>query len=580
MSLAKKLTSLAHCFLRPVNATHRQYEALRAYFVEGLPSAEAAARFGYSPGSFRVLVHEFRQNPQRAFFRTPAKGPQTAPKQDRLRDRVVALRKQNLSIYDISTTLRDEGHSLSPAAISVLLKAEGFARLPRRLDEERPPGSRPTVADVADVRQLDLSPRSFRTQFGGVFLFLPSLAAVPFDRLLQRAGFPGSEMIPAGCALRSLLALKLFGTARHAHVMSSVLDEGLALFAGLNVIPKRSFLTEYSCRIDPACYPKVLRSWFDAMTGLQLPRGSSFDLDFHTIPFHGDDALVEKHYVSKRSRRQKGLLAFLVHDAEAHVFCYADADRRKADQDGAVLDFVRFWKQRTGHYPEELIFDSRLTTYARLNDLNRLGIHFITLRRRSSKALRETAALPASAWRQVELKGVSRLYRTPRVLDRRVTLPGYDGPLRQLTVTDLGHEEPTLLLSNHLTRSPARLIGRYAQRMLIENQIEDGIDFFHLDALSSAVALKVNCDLLLTLMGSSLYRLLAARVGHGYETAKSRHLFRDFINATAAVTITDQEIQVRFQRRAHNPLLIAAGFDRTDAAIPWLNKRRLQFIFG
>ena len=347
------------------------------------------------------------------------------------------------------------------------------------------------------MRQLDLTPGPFRTQFGGLFLFLPSLAAIPFDRILRQAGFPGSEMIPAGCALRSLLALKLFGTARHAHVMSSVLDEGLALFAGLNVIPKRSFLTEYSCRIDPACYPKMLRRWFDALSGLHLPRGSSFDLDFHTIPFHGDDALVEKHYVSKRSRRQKGLLAFLVHDAEAHVFCYADADLRKDQQSDAVLDFVRFWKQRTGHYPEELIFDSRLTTYARLNDLNRLGIHFITLRRRSAKILRETAAVPASAWRQVELKGVGRLYKTPRILDHRITLPGYDGPLRQLTITDLGHEEPTLLLSNHLTRSPARLIGRYAQRMLIENQIEDGIDFFHLDALSSAVALKVNCDLLL-----------------------------------------------------------------------------------
>lgn len=580
MSLAKKLTPLAHCFLQPANSTHRQYEALRAYFVEGLPSAEAAVRFGYSPGSFRVLVHEFRQNPQRAFFLAPAKGPQTAPKKDRLRDRVVALRKQNLSIYDISTVLRDEGHSLSPAAVSLLLKAEGFARLPRRLDEERPPGSRPTTADVADVRQLDLSPRSFRTQFGGVFLFLPSLAAIPFDRLLRQAGLPGSALIPAGCALRSLLALKLFGTARHAHVMSSVLDEGLALFAGLNVIPKRSFLAEYSCRIDPACYPKVLRSWFDAMTGLHLPRGSSFDLDFHTIPFHGDDALVEKHYVSKRSRRQKGLLAFLVHDAEAHVFCYADADRRKEDQAGAVLDFVRFWKQRTGHYPEELIFDSRLTTYARLRDLDRLDIGFITLRRRSRKLLRETAALPVSAWRQVELKGVSRLYRTPRVLDRRVRLPGYNGLLRQLTVTDLGHEEPTLLLTNQLTRSPARLIGRYAQRMVIENQIEDGIDFFHLDALSSAVALKVNCDLLLTLMASSLYRLLAGRLGHGYETAKSRHLFRDFVNATAAVTITEEAIQVHLQRRAHNPLLIAAGFDQTDVPIPWLNKKRLQFIFG
>jgi hypothetical protein len=580
MSLAKNLTSLADRFLQPVNSTHRQYEALRAYCVDGLPSAEAAARFGYSPGSFRVLVHQFRHDPDRVFFLPPAKGLHTAPKKDRLRDRVIALRKHNLSIYDISQALHDEGHDLSPAAVSILLKAEGFARLPRRLDEERPPGSRPTTADVADVRQLDLAPRAFRTQFGGLFLFLPSLVALPFDRLLSRAGFPGSETIPAGCALRSLLALKLFGTARHAHVMSSVLDEGLALFAGLNVIPKRSFLTDYSCRIDPVCYPKMLRYWFDAMSGLQLPRGSSFDLDFHTIPFHGDDALVEKHYVSKRSRRQKGLLAFLVHDADAHVFCYADADLRKENRDGAVLDFVHFWKKRTSRYPEEVIFDSQLTSYARLNDLDRLGIKFITLRRRSPKLLREIAAVPASAWRQVELKGVKRLYRTPRVLDRRVTLAGCDEPLRQLTITDLGHEEPTLLLTNHLTQSPPRLIGRYAQRMLLENQIEDGIDFFHLDALSSAVALKVNCDLLLTLMASSLYRLLAGRVGHGYETAKSRHLFRDFVNASAVVRMTDEEIQVRFQRRAHNPLLIGAGFDQSDVAIPWLNKKRLRFVFG
>src|ERR1700736_5389876 len=192
MSLAKKLTPLADRFLQASNATHRQYEALRAYCVEGLPSAEAAVRFGYSPGSFRVLVHDFRQNPARAFFLPPAKGPQTAPKKDRLRDRVVALRKQNLSIYDISRTLRDEGQPLSPAAVSVLLKAEGFARLPRRLDEEPPPGSRPTTADVADLRQLDLSPRSFRTQFGGLFLFLPSLAAVSLDRLLRRAGLHGT----------------------------------------------------------------------------------------------------------------------------------------------------------------------------------------------------------------------------------------------------------------------------------------------------------------------------------------------------------------------------------------------------
>ena len=156
----------------------------------------------------------------------------------------------------------------------------------------------------------------------------------------------------------------------------------------------------------------------------------------------------------------------------------------------------------------------------------------------------------------------------------------YDGPLRQLTIADLGHEEPTLLVTNQLTRPASPLIGRYAQRMLIENNIEDGIDFFHMDALSSAVAMKVNCDLQLTLMASSLYRLLAVRIGNGYEVAKSRHLFRDFIDASAGISITEGEIVVRFQKRAHNPLLIAAGFDQTDGVVPWLGGKRLRLVFG
>jgi hypothetical protein len=178
------------------------------------------------------------------------------------------------------------------------------------------------------------------------------------------------------------------------------------------------------------------------------------------------------------------------------------------------------------------------------------------------------------------LENVSRAYRTPRVLDRRIELTDYDGPLRQLTVADLGHEDPTLLLTNQLSRSASHLIGRYAQRMLIENNIEDGIDFFHMDALSSAVAMKVNCDLQLTLMASSLYRLLAVRVGNGYEAVKSRHLFRDLIDATADIAIEGARVVVKFQKRAHNPLLVAAGFDRTDLVIPWLGGKRLRLVFG
>lgn len=572
--------NLASAFLEPKNATHRQYEALRAYFVEGVPAAEAAQRFGYRVGSFRVMATKFRQNPDREFFLAPKKGPHTAPKRDPLRDQVVALRKQNLSIYDISAALEREERALSPVSVSAILQEEGFAKLPRRADEERPPSARPDAAAVADVRRLALEPRSVRTRFGGLFLFLPYLASIPFDDLVKHAGLPGSKMVPAAHALRALLALKLFGAARKSHVMSSVFDEGLALFAGLNAIPKRSFLTEYSCRIAPQCFPKLMTLWFDAMTELDLGRGASFDLDFHTIPFHGEDALVEKHYVSKRSRRQKGVLAFLAQDADTRVFCYANAGLRKREQNDEILRFIEFWKQRTGRLPEELIFDSKLTTYQNLDALNAQGIRFITLRRRSKKMLEAIYQRPRSAWRPIQLEGVSRQYKTPRILDEKITLAGYEGPLRQLTILDLGHEEPTLLLTNQLKRSAPKLVARYAQRMLIENGIQDGVDFFHMDALSSAVAMKVNCDLQLTLMASSLYRLLGTQIGHGYKDAKSRHLFRDFIDASALVRIGQSDIEVHFQKRAHNPLLAAAQFGNLDVPVPWLGGKHLRFKLG
>lgn len=578
------LTSFAQAFLEPKNTTHRQYEALRAYFVDGLASAEAARRFGYTAGSFRVLCHRFRQDPRREFFLLPQKGPRPSiqTESNPERERIIVLRKQNLSVYDISEALGAEGWRRSPASVASILKEEGFARLPRRRDDERPAQVGLEVAQVADVRRLDLSPRQFRTKFGGLFLFVPYLAQIPFEELLERAGFPGSAMVPAAQAMRSLLALKLFGNARPSHVMSYVFDEGLAAFAGLNVMPKRAFLTEYSCRIDPRAYPEFMGAWFDAICRLGLEWGpsASFDLDFHTIPFHGEDALVEKHYVSKRSRSQKGVLAFLAQDAETRVFCYAHGELGRGERDDEVLRFIDYWKKQTGHLPNELVFDSKLTTYQTLNQINHRGIDFITLRRRSKKMLAEVARQPLSAWRRIRLDRVPRAYRNPRILDQRVQLSHYEGPCRQLIVADLGHENPTFLLTNQMRRSPAKLVGRYAERMVIENGIADGIDFFHMDALSSAVPMKINCDLQLTLMASSLYRLLGTQVGNGYTTAKSRHIFRDLIDAVGHVTLTEDEVIVRFQKRAHNPLLLAAGFADRHPPVPWLGHRRLRLLFG
>lgn len=575
-----KLTDPKRFFLEPSTSAQRQYEALRAFFLEEVPSAEAAQRFGYTPGSFRVLVHDFRHDPAPQFFLLPHRGPDSAPKSDPLRESIITLRKQNFSLYDIRDLLREEGHALGTSTIAAILKDEGFSKLPRRGDDERLEAPRPLPADAAKLQLLNLKPRMLRTKFGGLFLFLPLLAKIPLADLLHQTDFPGSKKIPADYAMRSLLALKLFGNSRHSHVMSYVFDEGLALWAGLNVIPKRAFLTEYSCRVTPSSYPPLMQLWFDEVGKLGLERGVSFNLDFHTIPFHGEDALLEKHYISKRSRRQKGLLAFIAQEEENQVFCYTTADLRKEEQHDEVLRFVAFWKEKTGKVPEELIFDSRLTTYANLDKLNELHIKFMTLRRRTKKLLSALHELPLSAWRRIELDNIARAYKTPRIYDQEIALKGYAQPIRQIAIKDLGHDEPTILLTNHLATSPVKLIGRYAKRMLVENGIADAIEFFHMDALSSAVAMKVNCDLLLTMMASSLYRLLGARIGRGYETARSHHIFRDFVDATATINLTEQEVIVRFQKRAHNPLLLAAGFDKECLPIPWLANRTLRLVFG
>lgn len=575
------MQNLANAFVEPRNATHRQYEALRAYFVEGRPQREIAETFGYSLGAFRVMCCAFRKDPQREFFMPPRRGPRkTGEKQDDMRQRIISLRKQNLSIYDIAEHLKADGRSMTPQAIAGILKEEGFSRLPRRRDEERPHHKQPDKAPVANAATLDLTPRHFSTKYGGLFLFLPMLAKLPFENIISSAGFPGTKMIPADHAVRSILALKLFGNARHTHVMSDVFDEGLGLFAGLNIIPKSSFLSQYSCRVDPQAHPLLLRSWFDAVKDLGYEHGTSFDLDFHTIPSHGEDPILQKHYLSRRSRQQKGILAFLANDTENRAFCYVNADLRKQTQNDEILRFVEFWKKKSGKMPEELVFDSTFTTYSIMNRLNEMGIKFITLRRRSPRLMDEINATPRSAWRRIQLQNVTRAYRTPRILEQKIEVNDYEGQLRQFAVRDLGHDLPTILITNHMRKAPSNLISRYARRMLIENNISDAVDFFHMDALSSTVALKVNFDLTATVMASTLYRIFARRVGNGYETAKFARIFRDFIAATAHIYIDESCINVRFQKRAHNPLLIQAGFDKEEVRIPWLQNMRLRYLLG
>ena len=266
-------------------------------------------------------------------------------------------------------------------------------------------------------------------------------------------------------------------SASPAALHPRLVNDGLALFVRLNAITKRSTLTEYTTRVDPRKLPELMHQWNRAIRACGLKAGHSFDLDFHTIPYHGHEALMEKHYVSRRSRRQNGILAFLARDAEARVFCYANAKVRKNNQNDEIVHFVEDYRTQYGKVPAELVFDSRLTTYAHLAQLDRMGIGFLTLRRRPKNLMRDLFARDDDDWKPIRLSNIGRRYRTPKVIDDRIELRHYPGQIRQLAITELGHDNPVLLLTNQFNTTTAHLVDRYARRMVIENQIAEAVDF-------------------------------------------------------------------------------------------------------
>jgi hypothetical protein len=548
---------------------------LRAYFVERLASAEAARRFGYSPGAFRVLCHTFRRGELPDFFTTAHPGPREQPKKSAAQKQIVALRKRNYSVYEISQALKEQGTPLSATAVREVLAAEGFAPLPRRLDEERPGRVGPSAEAVANVGDFTLSSREFTTRVGGLFLFIADLVRIDTDALALAAKLPGSRMIPAAHALRAALALKLWSIERKSHVMALVADEGLALFCGLNAMPKKSFLSEYSSRITRQTVSRLLASWHTRFAGDALFTGESLNLDFHSVPYFGEHPLVQSHYLAKRSRRQPSILTFLAQDADSHVFCYANADIRKGEEADEVFRFIDFWKRQYGRVPQHLVFDSKLTTYEGLDRLDAAGITFMTLRRRTKGLLADVDGLPPSAWRTVTLDLPHRKYRTPRIYEQKVRLR--ERSYRQLFIKDLGHDEPTILVTNDAKSSARNLITRYAKRMLIENALADAVRFFHIDALSSSVGFKVDFDMALLVLASALYRLTARRM-RGYDDAQARQIFRDLVDMPADVAVTPAEVRVRFHRRAHLPIVLASGLIDKPVAVPWWQGRSLRLV--
>jgi len=560
----------AKFFISPTDLTQRRYEALRAYFVERATAVDVAARFGYAASTVVAMVRDFTADPA-SFFLTHRPGPRVAPAKEAARGEVLRLRAAGYSVTEITEVLAEGPTPLNRTGVWEICRDEGYERLPTRAPSDRPAlrqrQARTRVIVWPQRPVMDVS------CYAGLWLWVPALVELDLPGAVRSARMPGTREVPALASVLSLLALKAIGARRTSHVDDVALDAGLAVFAGLESLPKATALGTYSYRLSRARNQSLLAALAEGARRSGQIEGRSFDLDFHAIMHFGDDVALETHYVPRRSQRTESVLTFFAQDGESHNLVYANATATKASQSGEALAFARYWRDIAGAYPELLVFDSKVTTGAGLAALDAEGITFLTLRARNAKLTATLEALPNQAWTTITVDRRGP-YNRPQVHEDIVTVRGCPKPLRQIAVRGLGHDHPTLVLTNNDKDKPAHLVDRYAKRMTIEQRLEEGIRSFHLDALSSAVALNVDLDTTLTVAAGLAYDWLRRRLP-GYETAIPDTIWRRFISTKGSVILGPDEVVVRLGERTYSPVLRAADIPVVE--VPWWEGRRLRF---
>lgn len=560
-------------FLNPGRARQRHYEALRAIHVENLSTKEAAKRLNLSAAYLKKLNAQFRQALKRGdpdFFTSKPQGRRpgstAAPA---LAQEIIDLRKRNFSVPDIHGVLAAKDKKISLAAIDRLLKEEGFAPLPRRTRQERAHTALPASIEAPASEPIVWRDESFPTEYGGgPLVFLPLIERLGIVPAIQRVGFPKTSVLSDVASVMSLLALKLLGNERLSHDAPYSFDRALGLFAGLNVLPKNATISSYSYRVSREQNQALLRE-FSCIFQTDDCVGDTFNMDFKAIPHWGDESVLENNWAGMRGKRIKSILALLVQNPDTGMLVYSDACIRHCNESNAVLEFVDFWKEGQNRSPKMLIFDSRFTTYENLSKLNLEDIKFLTLRRRGKNLLAQTNALPEEQWHSVHIEG-RRKHPKVRIHDSLIELRHYEGKLRQIIVTDHGHKNPTFLVTNELDMPIQTLIAKYAHRCLVEQEIAEQIDFFHLNSPSSSLVIKVDFDLTLSLLAHNLFRMLTRKLP-GFDKCTVATIARDILQNGANIAIENRGITVNLKKKVHLPTLFELQWMKENTYLPWMD---------
>lgn len=563
-------------FSRPSNSKQRNYEALRAIFYEGFQKEMVAKKFGYSLCTINLLISEFKKG-NLDFFIEKTPGPKIERVEPLLKEQIIFLRKKNYSCEEIFEKLKNKS---SLRTIQRIIYKEGFTRLPQSEKKKITKAGLLIPQKACKIDWDEFEEKTMPCQVAGVFLFIPYLLKMGFPKFIEESNLPETSHISKLSSILSFVVLKLIGQERLSQITNFSFDEGFGLFAGLNVLPKSTCITSYTYSIDKEITVNLMKSFVKKLNELSEDNypSKTINLDFHTIPHFGEkeENALQKHWAGARNKRMTGALTLLAQDSDSKMLNYCNADLRKEEASEEIINFVDYWIDVKGVFKGTLVFDSKLTTYNHLNELNKRDVKFITLRRRGKNLKEQAYNIPEDKWQIIDLKIPKRKFNKFKVYESEVQLKDYDEPIRQIIIKDHGRVEPTFVITNNREITITEIVTIYSRRWRIENKISELVKFFSLNALNSPIMIRIFFDVLFTLIADSIYRLFAQEL-KGFEQMTPNKLFSKFVDTTGKIKITEKQVIVILRRKAHSPILKSIETFQTTHKVQWLENRELVF---
>jgi len=542
---------------------------------------EVAEQFGYETSTLYSLLRDAKRG-RLELFPTVPRGPQEKRTPPEVQQKIVILRRQGLSTDDIHLGLADAGIDISARTVERILKEKGFGKLQRRTNKELGRSSQNTVIPERSepLDFSDLEPFSIDCPAVGIFFFLPYILETGIIDIVRKCELPESSVIGSVPASLAMLALKLIGARRLSHIGAYNQEPGLGIFAGLNVLPKPTYMCTYSCRCSETMLMKLQNHVITLMREKypDFYSGEFINLDFHSIPHFGNESELEKLWCGARGKAMKAANTVFAQDADSNAIIYTRADILRSEESEEVKKFVEYWKSIKGDVNETLVFDCKFTTYKILDDLAADNVKFITLRKRHPKLIKETLELPDDKWRKAYIPIPKRKHKHVSVREEEVTLKDCNQALRQITIKDHGRSTPTFILTNNPELTLANILLVYAKRWRVETKLSELVAFFNLNALSSPIMVRIHFDIFWSVIADTLYHLLARDLRR-FEDNLAPTISRKFIDMPGRIIYDGEKFTIKIRKRAHTPVLMEVQKLNTPFEIPWLDGKLIEIIW-